>query len=75
LQLSPKAINILANIKAELLSKQVATTDVVSKPQDVIITLKRPKKEPPTTVVMRHARRPNAFQRMCQRGDWAAPRY
>jgi hypothetical protein len=68
MELPPKALNVLANIKAELLSKQ-ELTPLESVPS-VIITLSRPKTEPKVTVFMRHARRPNAFQRMCQKGDY-----
>jgi hypothetical protein len=68
MQLSPKALNVLANIKAELLSRQ-ELTPLESVPS-VMITLSRPKTEPKTTVFMRHARRPNAFQRMCQRREF-----
>lgn len=72
MQLSPKAINILASIKAELLSKSSSENEDKS----VIITLSRPKKEPKTTQRMRHARtKGEAYQRMCRRGDWASPRY
>jgi hypothetical protein len=60
--LPPKAINVLVNLKAELLSKQA--------PESVIITPKRESK-----VVMRHARRPNAWQRSCQRRDFFSPIY
>jgi hypothetical protein len=68
MQLPPKALNVLANIKAELLSKQ-ELTPLESVPS-VIITLSRPKTEPKVTVFMRHARRPNAFQKMCQRREF-----
>jgi hypothetical protein len=69
MQLPPKALNVLANIKAELLSRQ-ELTPLESAPS-VIITLSRPKTEPKVTVFMRHARnRGQAFQRMCRNREF-----
>ena len=62
--LPPKALNALVRIRAELLSKP--------QEQSVIITLE-PEPEP-VKRVMRHARRPNAFQRMCQRREYVVVR-
>jgi hypothetical protein len=72
MELPPKALNVLANIKAELLSRQELTPleSVEGDGRSVIITLSRPKTEPKVTVFMRHARRPNAFQKMCQRREF-----
>lgn len=67
MQLPPKVLNALINIRAELLQKP--------EPESVIITLQTPAKEPKPTVFMRHARRPNAWQRSCQRKDWSSPVY
>lgn len=57
----PKALNVLANIKTSLLSKQQAPEP------DVIVTVKPPKRI--GKLWMRRAPRPNAYQRMMQRGD------
>jgi hypothetical protein len=52
--LPPKALNVLINLKAQLLDREPE--------QSVIIT-----PEPKRKLWMRRAPRPNAFQRMCQR--------
>lgn len=73
MQLPAKALNVLANIKAELLSKQELTPleSVEGDGRSVIITLFRAKKEPTTTVRMRHARTPGrGFQRMCRNREY-----
>lgn len=56
-----KAIAALVNIKASLLSPKPS--------QSVMITPEPPRKERKTTQRIRHAKRPNAYQRMMQRGD------
>lgn len=59
-----KAIAALVNIKASLLSAE--------QPESVIITdgcKTKGKSGPAPKVCMRHAKRPNAYQRMMQRGD------
>ncbi len=62
--LPPKAINVLADIKANLLS-----SDVIITPEEPKLPPIQPKKEPKR--YMRHARVHGwAFQRMCQRGEY-----
>lgn len=73
--LTPKAINVLANIKKELLASSLTETSPKLAIPSVMITLEKPKKEPErfkSTVRMRHARPANGYQRWKQRNEgWA----
>lgn len=66
MMLPPKALQVLIDLKKELLQ----TKDLEP---SVMIT---PKSTPKvSTSTMRHARKPNAYQKMCQRHDWSSPVY
>lgn len=68
--LPPKAISALIDIKKELLSKESVNEGAEIEGGKVSVgEMTR------HSSTMRHARRPNAFQRMCQRRDWASPIY
>ena len=57
--LPDKALHVLADLKRELLSREV------------ILEPEPPKKEEKSTQKMRHARvRARSWQRFCQRGRW-----
>jgi hypothetical protein len=85
--LPAKAINALILIKSHLLSNmtdskgeqkamELSTDGSFLGPKTVTITLSDPPKQGTSTrVKMRHARSGGAFQRMCQRKDWASPVY
>lgn len=62
MNLPPKAISALVDIKRDLLSTKAD--------ESVIITHEeKAKVEPRRRTWMRSAPRPNAYQRMCQRGE------
>lgn len=63
--LPPRALQVLATIKKELLSVEAPLIEEEAKP----------KKQKEPRRVMRHARPPNAFQRSCQRRDFSSPIY
>ncbi len=71
--LPPKALNVLADIKANLLSSDVIITP--EEPKLPPILPKKPRVEW-SSQCMRHAReRHGAFQRACRRKEFHAPVY
>lgn len=58
--LPPKVINALVRIKAELLSR----------PQEESVIITHDPLMEQSKQVMRHARRPSAFQKMCHRREF-----
>lgn len=63
MNLPPKAIAALIDIKKELLSTETSVTHYTETEQP------KPKAQPKRAPWMRRAPRPNAFQKMCQRHD------
>lgn len=72
MSLSPKAIFVLMSLKSNAALGIGSTSTENEAPQSVNITLLDPPKspkEPKSTVRMRHAKAPGAYQRWRQRGD------
>jgi len=70
--LPPKAITVLLSLKSNMLQSLPSTSTQKSEVQSVNITLLEPpkrQKEGRSTVRMRHAKAPSAYQRWRQRGD------
>ena len=70
MNLPPKALTVLISIRAELLSKDSVAEEVVVP----IAPIKYRKTAMKSSSKASYSRR-NAFQRMCQRHDFASPVY
>ena len=57
--LPPKVLTVLISLKRELVSQ-------IQAKQSVMITQEKPRKPSTSTIKMRHARRPNGYQRWMQ---------
>jgi hypothetical protein len=87
--LSPKALQTLESIKANIVSgltinrgeqkaMELSTDAPKMASKNVTITVFSPLNRgtsTPSKVRMRHAKGSTAFQRMCRRHDWASPVY
>lgn len=64
-----RALNVLADLKKELLSREISSTMSAEVPAEASI----PKDKPRQNRKKLGPQRVNAFQRGCQRREWFAP--